>query len=248
MTIIGLERLSYSDIAVKVENVLNEFDPTVLEKPNPTQLLKIVNKLKAEGKIQFAFKDLGRNGEGKIIGMFSPRLSSIFIDETIRDSPQFKFTLAHELAHYFLHRNVIYSQADYEAYSDVYFDLDGRKKLVTDKDFIEWQANAFAAELLMPERTFRKALKQCQDELEMSKESETINRNTFRKQYYSIIKQMLSDFYQVSLISVGYRLNHLKLVTSDSQMPESSEPRSLNEIIEAIINTLDTETDGDVPF
>lgn len=60
-----------------------------------------------------------------------------------------RFTLAHELGHYYYHRNELEGQhTDITLFRDVNVDQLG----------IEYAANEFAAELLMPEVDFRKAI------------------------------------------------------------------------------------------
>lgn len=58
-----------------------------------------------------------------------------------------RYTLAHEFAHYCLHRN------DYSAFEDTAF---FRKE--ENKTMIEYEANQFAAELLMPEKSVKLAI------------------------------------------------------------------------------------------
>lgn len=71
--------------------------------------------------------------------IFLPKTSS-----ALRDS----FTIAHELGHYFLHTNR-------EAEGKVAFSRSGHQKRR------EWEANWFAADLLMPEKEFKKEAKEC---------------------------------------------------------------------------------------
>ncbi|WP_219082583.1 ImmA/IrrE family metallo-endopeptidase, partial [Shewanella algae] len=62
-----------------------------------------------------------------------------------------KFTLAHELGHYFVHRNQM-SQSSFECgESDM---LDGNQDVIN----IETEANIFAANLLMPNHDFREQI------------------------------------------------------------------------------------------
>jgi len=69
-----------------------------------------------------------------------------------------RFTIAHEIGHYLLHR--------FE--HDVFFNKTGSKKLyrnedsTTGKDQMEIEANAFAAALLMPEARVKKEMKTIQ--------------------------------------------------------------------------------------
>lgn len=65
-----------------------------------------------------------------------------------------RFTLAHELGHYYSHRNALEGQ-----HTDVALFRDANE----DRLGIEYAANDFAAELLMSERDFRQAIKNGQN-------------------------------------------------------------------------------------
>ena len=62
-----------------------------------------------------------------------------------------RFTLAHELGHYYIHRSELSGQ-----HTDVTLFRDANE----DRLGIEYAANDFAAELLMPELNFRQAIKE----------------------------------------------------------------------------------------
>lgn len=70
----------------------------------------------------------------------------IFVNSKHNEARQ-RYTLAHEFAHYCLHRN------DYSIFEDTAF---FRKE--ENKTMIEYEANQFAAELLMPEKSIKTAI------------------------------------------------------------------------------------------
>lgn len=75
-----------------------------------------------------------------------PDLKIIQVRESVYDAayegdPRSRFTLAHELGHYFLHRNQPPSYARSSGDYKIYFDC-------------EWQADRFASELLIDRRKF----------------------------------------------------------------------------------------------
>lgn len=89
---------------------------------------------------------------GKIDGMLArhPQKNewAIFYNQDITHAGRTNFTLAHELGHYFVHRNQM-SKSSFECgESDM---LDGNQ----DFSNIEAEANIFAANLLMPNHDFR---------------------------------------------------------------------------------------------
>ena len=75
-----------------------------------------------------------------VAGAFDRANNNIYVNQFDHPTRQC-FTVAHELGHYFLHRNVN---------SDILY----REKSNSDSD-IEKEANEFAAELLMPESAIR---------------------------------------------------------------------------------------------
>lgn len=101
-----------------------------------------------------------------------------------------RFTLAHELGHYYLHKNtleelngMIDKQSPYLFRSTDIYD-----QLTTDKRIMEEEANLFAAELLMPEEKVRKIWKHNDDVKELAK------------------------FFWVSLSAMSFRLENLDLI------------------------------------
>ena len=110
-----------------------------------------------------------------ISGAFDRRTKKIYLDKTDPKTRKI-FTLAHELGHYFLHQNV---QGDI-------FDRD--KTLRETKDPKEKEADAFAAELLMPEQSIR--------------------------EYWTIAEsiQQLADIFAVSYLAMKTRLQHLGFI------------------------------------
>ena len=115
----------------------------------------------------------------------------IFIEETNHPNRK-RFTFAHELGHYFLHRNLLKEQ------SKVFVDKEDNFALfkqdwecVKDEDKeLEAEANCFAAELLMPEEFIKTAYKELN---------------------YSI--KNLSELFRVSEQAMTYRLLNLKLLS-----------------------------------
>lgn len=117
------------------------------------------------------------------------------------------FTLAHEVGHWYLQRKDAYVDSGQQSLFgedtiksnvnrfvdnvDIFNNLK-RKKLVTEEDWLEWQANYFASCILMPKRMFANEYIKLQ------------NRDIFE-----IISE-LSKIFNVSEEAVTYRIKEIK--------------------------------------
>ena len=112
---------------------INIVKKAYITKPNELTLEEII--LFIEGP-QVVFEDLS-GCEGKFISIANS--SIIKINSKIKNEGRKRFTIAHELGHYILHKNKNYINCTMEDF----YDWTGRKQ-------IETEANYFASELLMP--------------------------------------------------------------------------------------------------
>ena len=100
--------------------------------------------------------------------------NTILINEFLADEKnqehRLYFTLAHEIGHWYLQRKDAYIDSGQQSLfgqntikssvnrfvDNIYmFQNLKRKKLVTEEDWLEWQANYFASCILMPKRMFK---------------------------------------------------------------------------------------------
>ena len=140
---------------------------------NPFDIFKYVDSF---DDIDISYMDLGDNS-GKI--EFKDGIYMITINKYHSDNRQ-RFTLAHEFGHYILHKNFLKNSSI----------TDGalfRKDYTNDEK--EYEANEFAAKLLMPENKFRQAIEDGCD---------TINK--------------LAEYFKVSSSAVKYRAYKLGLI------------------------------------
>ena len=183
----------------------------------PTPLRGICSHLEADYGVQMVFdKDLGDNNAGthKIMGFFRSHPMTIFIDRSLVESPpMFNFTLAHELGHLCLHRNLDLD-VDPDALQDtVRSFVTGHRILRQPLDWLEWQANRFAGSLLMPLSTLRDALETVQADLDISKRGYIrLDHQQVNQKDYRAISQKLMRQYVVSASVVRVRLEQLGIL------------------------------------
>lgn len=151
-------------------------------------------------------------------GIFDVNNSTIIINSSL-SAERKTFVLAHEFGHLILHRNTILSQSEYERLSDSQYDFKSNKYILKNpKNWIEWQANYFAASLLM----HRKQIEEVQYFHQMRKhgrystlylDDQPINIKVFN----DTIKKM-AYLLGVSKTSLMYRLNEFSMIENRSRL------------------------------
>jgi Zn-dependent peptidase ImmA (M78 family) len=147
--------LSYDDIRKRAEEFLEEYHE---ERTLPVPLEEIV---------EFDFEIeivpiLGLQRELRVAAFLASDMKRIYVDEeVITGNPErYRFSLAHEVAHFWLHDS-LYEQVKIESVADwrrVQSDLGA------DYSWFEFQANAFAGLVLVPEEILRHEFRQAAHE------------------------------------------------------------------------------------
>ena len=165
-------RLKREDIDAKAEEVALHFDPSSLARKT-SPLYEVVDGLIRRYKVQFLFdQDLGYSPRRKrILGRFDFKPQQILIDRVLpHDSPRFRWTVSHEIGHLVLHRNLdprLISRTKPE-FIDTRAELRFlRTAMKSELAWIEWQANQFAASMLLPRPILYSALSDVQKQLEI---------------------------------------------------------------------------------
>lgn len=149
--------------------------------------------------------------------MLAHDLKTIFIDEYSFNNPNFdnrtRFSLAHELGHYFLHKDV-YKSVKFktqEEWIEYMNQLDPN-----DLEWFEWQANEFAGRLLVPLAPLTKAVEEQKDYIS-GRENEAIKKGIKDKdeldkwKRYALATRICSAF-QVSAETMEMRLKKEKVM------------------------------------
>lgn len=229
----GIPILSRTDLEEKSEAFINFFNPTCLSgAPQATPLPSICERLQKDFDLKFHFNvDLGQTKEGyKYRGRFHIPSNSIFIDNSLEwNDPRFNFTLAHEIAHFVLHRKIDIKILTTEKDKEI---SDTNRQLILDqlnsdnpRDWIEWQANKFASSLLLPRLTVPGAVisKQKQEGVNRRLGTIFLDRQSDNIVYYKSIVDYLSKLYETSKASVKVRLKELNILIESET---GTQPRS----------------------
>jgi Zn-dependent peptidase ImmA (M78 family) len=220
MKILKRPILSAEQIEQKASVLLTHFHKQYFDYIKPTPLLDITRFLSEKYSITFIFDNtLGFSEDGaRVLGACNIRKRVLLVDSSLKnDEHKFNYTLAHELGHLALHRNL---KIQLDSTNNPNEPKDTVKEsgyetsnLNTEADWVEWQANQYASCLLMPKTIMKAALILKQRELGISRTGKIFvdNQSCNQVDYFEIISR-LSVFFKVSRTAVEYRLNKLNLV------------------------------------
>jgi Zn-dependent peptidase ImmA (M78 family) len=219
MIIQGRLILTEKEIEEKAKLLLKLLRPDFFDYVLPTDLLSIAKTLTEKHRTRFDFKatlGFSENGE-RILGATNLKKWVILVDESLqRDQHMFNFTLAHELGHLALHRKLVFVRAENEGYVS----MDTVKEMLFEKttpstefEWLEWQANVYAAALLMPEEIVRKALVIQQQEMGIRRMGKIfLDHQPKNNEDYLKLLSRLSSFFGVSIAAITDRLKKLDLI------------------------------------
>jgi Zn-dependent peptidase ImmA (M78 family) len=246
----GIPILSRIDLEEKAERFLNFFEPTCLKEPRLTPLAAISLRLHKEFKVKFAFGvELGSTPEGyKYRGRFHIPTTTILIDKSLPEGePRFNFTLAHEIAHFVLHRKVNLSVLEGEKDRQI---SDTNRDLILDqiegddpRKWLEWQANKFASSLLLPRFTVPNAVISIQKDIGITRNIGIVYLDRQRANYsdYRELLNHLMLIYQASKSAIRLRLRELGLLREVFTESDENEkgPAHFREFLGSIVDSWD---------
>jgi Zn-dependent peptidase ImmA (M78 family) len=219
-------------IESKAHQVLSSVNARYVKEPSLTPLAEIIEKLIAAGQLSLRIDDLGVSGRRrKVLGAFLFDPPTILIDQSLdQGGPRFRFTLAHELGHWTLHRDLDLSFNELDATqrgvrdsrSHLFF---GQRKLTTLRDRLEFQANFFAASLLAPRCAVEKVILEKQKNLGITRNLGKIYVDAQRqnRQDFDVIVSELLAIFQTSRTMMIIRLRQLGILIQDCK----DEPRHI---------------------
>lgn len=217
--------MDLDEVVSKAEQVLTYYVPTFFERLQPTPLGLIRQELeKSQNIVTSIGLELGNAPDGaKILGAFNLLYWDIEIDQSLEPAkPRFNFTFAHEFGHLVLHRHIDPAALDLgESLVDTTDELRiGRIESGTARESLEWQANTFAAELMMPRRTVRSTLAAVQRELGWSRRPGHLYRPLSGKADGDIarVTRLVAEKFNVSKSAMEIRFRELQILEEEGAM------------------------------
>jgi Zn-dependent peptidase ImmA (M78 family) len=211
----GVPRLTDYKIEQIAQNVLQQYDSTLLSLPKEIPVIDILNYFKKYYDLKIKRANLGYHDNNRLRGSTIFSTQTIYIDKwlsSIEAKTLLRFTIAHELGHWILHAiKPIYvpeQEQNMNRIDDYETDFWGRKILSSTRDWIEHQANYFAGSLLLPELTFINAVTYKQKDMGVSRNIGIIYLDNQKGNIrdYKIIIEHIKHIYNVSARAVEIRL------------------------------------------
>lgn len=207
---VGIPILSREDIEVWSERFISFFDDSCFDQPQSTPLGTICTALRDKHNVSFVFgADLGVSPEGyQYRGRFHIPSTTIYLDRSLEyGDPRYNFTLAHEIAHFVMHKKISLPLSNSEI-------SDTKRSLILDhvksdnpREWLEWQANKFASSLLLPRKTLPAAVVDIQRTLGISRLGEIyLDRQPVNISMFNSILDSLVTIYETSKTSIRLRL------------------------------------------
>lgn len=237
--------LNQKNIEDFAESILHQFKRDLLLKPQavPIELLieahldlEVDFKNLSNDKSTLGLTTFG-DGYIKVFNVenkeeFLPvKTGTIIIDNELLEGNlgRLRFTYAHEASHWVLHRHLfeldpnqmVLFQEEQEVQSikclnrDIENMFASNKTLLSDADWLEWQADSLGASLLLPRTTFKLAFEDKLHSCGLHQLPLVLNEKG-GDIYYLIISE-LSQIFRVSKQAVQVRLSKLKLVQNNTQ-------------------------------
>lgn len=207
-----LPYLSVDDIENICQNITK--DEVMTQEVN---LQSILSKLKINDSIATNFEtDLGYSNGKEILGKLSLIEKCIYISNKIeKDSPRWRFTLAHEIGHYVLHYNLLNS---------LYCEIQDTESVFQDKISIEdktvrrleYQANIFASSLLMPKAIFLAFTSSVFLQNRVNKGRLFYDNQPTNQNLYHTVVGTISNKFRASKQAVKYRLKSMGLLEEET--------------------------------
>ncbi len=225
--------LSKADIEELVTLLLNSYDSSLLQRAKFLNWTEFSKFLLEVYELQIVSSlGLGVDGQGhRLLGVCDFTNKTIRIDSSLYDLDRFSFVLAHELGHFFLHNKTVISKSAYETFQDsVYSFLYDRHRIANDRNWLEWQANHFAACLVMPATSVmqRFSLEMERIGLRGHKPLYIDNQRCNQDGFHTITRN-LASFFKTTKTTVIYRLDELGLLNFATN--RSASPRTSGQII-----------------
>lgn len=222
----GIPILSAREIETIANELLHKYCPDVLRKPSMTPVVEIIRRLGERTGLLFAMEDLGYKGTAKVLGKVSFHKKTLYLDVSLEDErvAAFRFTAAHEIGHWILHR-YNYMNWKFQSHNETSGGLRDddstlcRLEQRTQSDWLEFQANVFAASLVTPREMFIVALKQIQKTIGIDKNIGRIylSNTPYSRRDYEITVSQLAQVFYVSKRSVRVRTRTLRLIEGEDR-------------------------------
>ena len=197
-----MERIDYRDRAVNLEEICSELS---LDLESTEQEVQDEDGNPILGTVNFSRKSIRINSHRTI---------------THNKENRKRFTIAHEIGHFCLqHDNYLRSESVLER--DLL--IDNVMENSFNYERLEFQANAFASHLLLPEYMFRKKTAEIREHLGIKDRGHGyifVDNQPWNDQSYNELRSILSTYFEVSKQAIEIKFKKLGMLNDQRKGPE----------------------------
>ncbi|WP_291723927.1 ImmA/IrrE family metallo-endopeptidase [Bernardetia sp.] len=152
--------------------------------------------------------DINNKIESEILGKYDLNNRTIYVSAKEYVSQRGFFIIAHEIGHFFLHSELMMEQKEYDSLKDNEDNYKIFDYIFEDKgNWIEWQANYFALNLIIPSVALFEQFEKAKSEINLSSNILYVDEQTCNQESFAYIVSKLSIFFQTTKVSVIYKLH-----------------------------------------
>jgi len=220
----NLENLSKEKIEEICETELNKINPKILAEAESLDIEILKSYLKKTYDISIIYHE-----NDNLLGFYDIEENTISIDSKLKSTKRELFVLCHEFGHFKLHQNLIIDQLTYNTFRESEYNFRiGKHSLTNPKHWIEWQANYFSANLILPKVSLLANLYKHQNRLDIRKGPLYLDDQNENYKNYQTILFRLSEYFNVTRPNILYQLKEI------NQFENKSNLKSAREIIEGM--------------
>lgn len=232
--------------SVQIERIANLFlllySSNTLDFPSITPIAELISLLQANRKVDLSYSnDLPSDENTKTLGITHLADKQILISDNIKQNEVVhNYVVAHELGHLFLHTTKPVIDDKKLKIKSI---LDDDSKFIynkrnheTSREWMEWQANCFAASLLTPAKTFKIKLREIQSQLNINKNTGSVylDELNYSKRDFEKVIYHLTKTFKVSTRVCEIRLYNLNLI--NDKIKKEIDGYKINHILKAFYN------------
>lgn len=220
----NLENLSKENIEKICEEELNKINPKILTNAESLDIELLKSYLLKTYNITISYHE-----NNDLLGFYDIEENSISLNIILKNTKRELFVLCHEFGHFKLHQNLIIDQLTYNTFKESEYNFKiGKHSLTNPKHWIEWQANYFSANLILPKVSLLANLYKNQNRLNIRKGTLYLDDQNENYKNYQTILFRLSEYFNVTRPNILYQLKEI------NQFENRSNLKSAREIIEGM--------------
>lgn len=211
----NIDKLSKIAIEQIANDELDKINPKILLEAYPLNSKSLIAYLKSAYEVNIIDIEF----DSDYLGTCDLNCNNIGLNQSIQGTNRELFILAHEFGHIVLHHKLSIGQTVYNAFDDSEYNFRTNKyDLTNPKHWIEWQANYFAASLVLPSPQFLARLYYFQEKLNKPKGIIYIDDQYQNRNDFNVIVSKLAYHFNVSKTSIIYKFQELGQINNQSRL------------------------------